>query len=61
MGPQEGLVAIAVISDRPVLAVHYVSPDNEFQFNLNSVAAGPILFMQVKPGELNYPGHLQFA
>lgn len=36
----EGLLAVVVDTERPVLAVHYVSPDNEAQFNLSSVEAG---------------------
>lgn len=40
LAPYEGLVAIAMHTDRPVLTVHYVSPDNELQFNLTSVDAG---------------------
>ena len=40
LASHEGLLAIVMDTDRPVLAVHYVSPDNELQFNLSSVEAG---------------------
>ncbi len=36
----EGLLAIVVETDRPVLALHYVSPDNDQQFNLSSAPVG---------------------
>ncbi|MCR9162907.1 MAG: hypothetical protein ACE37F_14405 [Nannocystaceae bacterium] len=36
----EGLLAIVMDTDRPVLAVHYVSDDQELQFNLDSAEAG---------------------
>ncbi len=94
MEPHEGLVAFVVNTDRSVLAVHYVSSDNDNQFNLLSAdpgtsiqvhrvpadrycvravtwpvgtfradyrGKGPILCMEVKPGVLNYPGHLHIA
>ncbi|MEM7151430.1 MAG: hypothetical protein AAF799_01250 [Myxococcota bacterium] len=94
MEAHEGLVAFVVDTDRPVVAVHYVSPDNDNQFSLLSAeqgtsiqvhrvpadryciravkwpvgnfnadyrGKGPILCMEVKPGVLNYPGHLQLA
>lgn len=94
MGPNEGLVAFVVNTDRAVVAVHYVSEDSKNQFNLVSAdpgtsmqvhrvpadryciravtwpvgsfrsdgrGRGPILCMDVKPGVLNYPGHLHMA
>ncbi len=94
MEPDEGLVVFVVNTDRPVVAMHYVSQDNDNQFNLLSAdtgtsiqvhrvpadrycvrsvtwpvgvfradyrGAGPILCMDVKPGVLNYPGHLHIA
>jgi|GEM_PF-2458415 len=40
LSADEGLLAIVMVTDRPVLAVHYVSPDNEAQFNLSSAETG---------------------
>ncbi len=94
LASDEGLLAIVMDTHRPVLAVHYVSPDDDKQFNLDSVETGTsiqvhrvpagaycvrritwqaagfnadrhdrgaILCVDVKPGVLNYPGHMQFG
>lgn len=94
LASDEGLLVIVMNTERPVLAVHYVSAESGAQFNLTSVEAGTsiqvhrvpagsycvrtitwqaasftadnldageILCLDVEPGTLNYPGHMQFA
>lgn len=95
LAADEGLLAIVMDTDRPVLAVHFVSRDADKQFNLDSAETGTsiqvhrvpagsycvrritwhvargfngdrhdrggILCVDVKPGVLNYPGHMQFG